>query len=260
VPLRAVGFRIAKVVLWREDGTLFEQDEDAADGAEAPDGADAAAAAPAADAEAAFAARLKAALAALATAGAAVARPAKLLVSEAGAYARQRNWAQADSTLRRAEELLASSAADAPAGPPAPAAAGAAAAPGRFVHQAKVRLGWQMARKKLTTDLQALETAILEHYRKQPEYADLATRVRRFDAVLGTLDDQLADKLDEALNAADPQQRSALHEQARAILAGYARYVRDEPLIVALDDNPFVPLSTHKTLLKTLQVLDNSLA
>jgi hypothetical protein len=263
VPLRAVGFRIAKVVLWREDGTLFEQDEDAADGAdgaEVPDGADAPTAAPAADVEAAFAARLKAALAALATAGAAVARPAKLLVSEAGAYARQRNWAQADSTLRRAEELLASSAADAPAGPPAPAAAGAAAAPGRFVHQAKVRLGWQMARKKLTTDLQALEAAILEHYRKQPEYADLATRVRRFDAVLGTLDDQLADKLDEALNAADPQHRSALHEQARAILAGYARYVRDEPLIVALDDNPFVPLSTHKTLLKTLQVLDNSLA
>jgi hypothetical protein len=49
-------------------------------------------------------------------------------------------------------------------------------------------------------------------------------------------------------------------DEARAILAGYARYVRDEPLIVALDVNPFVPLSTQKTLLKTLQVLDNSLA
>ncbi len=262
-PVRAVGFRIAKVVLWREDGTIFEQDEDPADadapagGASAGDAAagEAAAQSPLPDGTTDFTPRLKAALAALATAGAEVARPAKLLVSEAGALARQRQWAQADSTLRRAEALLSGAAPAAPA-----AVAGPAAAPGRFVHQAKVRLGWQMARKKLAADLQALETSILAHYRKQPEYAELATRVRRFDAVLGTLDDQLADKLDEALNAADPQQRSALHEQARAILAGYAKYVRDEPLIVALDDNPFVPLSTHKTLLKTLQVLDNSLA
>jgi hypothetical protein len=301
-PVRAVGFRIAKVVLWREDGTIFEQDEDPAD-ADAPAGAAAAAEAAAVDVETAlpatsaaepvaaepaasgaaageaaaqtpspegtadFTARLKAALAALATAGAEVARPAKLLVSEAGALARQRQWAQADSTLRRAEALLAGAVPAAPAAPAASAASagpapspGPATSPGRFVHQVKVRLGWQMARKKLAADLQALETSILAHYRKQPEYADLATRVRRFDAVLGTLDDQLAEKLDEALNAADPQQRSALHEQARAILAGYAKYVREEPLIVALDDNPFVPLSTHKTLLKTLQVLDNSLA
>lgn len=254
--LRAVGFRIAKVLLWREDGTLFEQDEDAADAAPA-DGAATADATVAPDAVADFTVRLKAALAALATAGAEVARPAKLLVSEAGALARQRQWALADSTLRRAEALLAGAA---PAAPAAPAPAAPAASPGRFVHQAKVRLGWQKARKKLAEDLQLLQAAILEHYRKQPEYADLATRVRRFDAVLGTLDDKLADKLDEALNAADPQQRSALHEQARAILDGYAKYVRDEPLLVALDDNPFVPLSTHKALLKTLQVLDNSLA
>lgn len=290
VPLRAVGFRVAKVVLWRDDGTVFEQDEDvdedvtevaevnelievtevaddtgaaAAPVADAP-GADATVQAP--DAEAAFTARLKALLATMAAAGAVAGSSAKLLVSEAGAYARQRNWAQADSALRRAEELLSGAASEVPAVPaappaPAPAAsAGAAASPGRFVHQAKVRLGWQMARQKLAADLKALEAVILAHYRQQPEYADLATRVRRFDTVLGTLDESLAAKLDEALNAADPGRRSAFHEQARVILADYLKYARDEPLIAALDDNPFLALSTHKTLLKTLQVLDNSLA
>jgi hypothetical protein len=284
-PLRAAGFRIARVVLWREDGTLVEQDESAEDeaagvaeaAADEPTGlaepvdgdlagAAEATAVPAAEPppppptaaapadEAAFTLRLKAVLAAMAAAGAEAAGPAKLLVSEAGVQARQRDWIQADGTLRRAEALLAGAA------QAAPAPAGVAASPGRFVHQAKVRLGWQMARQKLTADLRALEAAILGHYRQQPEYADLATRVRRFDDVLAALDESLADKLDEALVAADTQQRAALHEQARVILAGYSKYVREEPLIVALDDNPFVPLSTHKTLLKTLQVLDNSLA
>jgi hypothetical protein len=272
-PLRAAGFRIAKVVLWRDDGTLFEQDEDADEAAAAaaeaaisnsdatesttePNAAvpEAPAAGPAGDAEATFTARLKAVLAALATASAAAAGPARLLVSEAGTLARKRDWAGAATALQRAESLLSDTQVAAPAAAPTPAA------PGRFVHQAKVRLGWQMARQKLAADLKALEGAILEHYRDQPEGADLATRVRRFDDVLGTLDESLADKLDAALNAADPAQRSALHEQARTILAGYAQYVRDEPLIAALDDNPFVPLSTHKTLLKTLKVLDSSLA
>ena len=269
VPLKAAGFRIAKVVLWNEDGTVFEQDEDSegsehsehsehSEGAAAP--ADAPPATPAAassDGEPAFTARLKALLPRLAAAATLPAgAAAKLQVSEAGAAARQRNWTQAGDLLDRAEALLAS----APAVPSAAPAARAAAAPGRFVHQAKVRLGWQMARQKLSADLSALERAILDHYSTQPELADLAQRVRRFDTVLGTLDESLTDTLDAALNAADPGQRSALHEQARGILAGYTTYVRGEPLIAALDDNPFVPLTTHKTLLKTLQVLDNSLS
>ena len=289
-PLRAAGFRVARVILWREDGTVFEQDEvdddddddvtdvtDAAERMHVAGFAEAAGAAaqplaggPEADAEvkveaaeAAFKARLKALLPRMAAADAAAGASARLLVSEAGAHARQRNWSQAGIALRRAEDLLTGDASGVPAAPAAqapPAVASAAASPGRFVHQAKVRLGWQMARQKLAADLKALETTILAHYRQQPEYADLATRVRRFDTVLGTLDESLAAKLDDALNAADPGRRSAFHQQARVILADYLKYARDEPLIAALDDNPFLPLSTHKTLLKTLQVLDNSLA
>jgi hypothetical protein len=292
-PLRATGFRVAKVILWREDGTVFEQDEavdedltNGTDGTVVTDaderryveglaeaagaaaeplaaGPEADAGAKAADAEAAFKVRLKALLPRMAAADAAAAASAKLLVSEAGAQARQRNWSEAGIALRRAEDLLTGATSGVPAAPAAPAppaVASAAASPGRFVHQAKVRLGWQMARQKLAADLKALETTILAHYRQQPEYADLATHVRRFDTVLGTLDESLAAKLDEALNAADPGRRSAFHEQARVILADYLKYARDEPLIAALDDNPFLPLSTHKTLLKTLQVLDNSLA
>jgi len=298
-PLRAAGFRVAKVILWRDDGTVFEQDEavdeeladltdvtdvtermDVAGFAEAAGAAaEPLAAGPEADvevnaaaAEAAFKARLKALLPKVAAAGAVAGAAARLLVNEAGVNARQRNWLQAGIVLRRAEDLLMGvasgvSATPAPpataataAAPAPPAAASAAASPGRFVHQAKVRLGWQMARQKLAADLKALEATILAHYRQQPEYADLATRVRRFDTVLGTLDESLAAKLDEALNAADPGRRAAFHEQARVILADYLKYAREEPLIAALDDNPFLPLSTHKTLLKTLQVLDNSLA
>lgn len=131
---------------------------------------------------------------------------------------------------------------------------------GRFVHHAKARLAWLATRQRVAADLKKLEEAILLHYRDEPEGNDLAQRLRKFDTLLLALDSSLIDTLDAALNAADMAQRAALHEQAQGILRRYAEFVRSEPLLPALDENPFLALNTHQTLLKTLQVLEGSLS
>lgn len=160
------------------------------------------------------------------------------------------NAAAALQSLAMIEKLLSAT--------PAPAAV--APGEGRFVHHAKARLAWQATRQRVDADLKKLEQAILAHYRDEPAGNDLPQRLRRLDDVLQTLDTALIDTLDAALNASDLARRAELHEQAITILRRYAEFVRHEPLLPALDDNPFVPLSTHQTLLKTLQVLEGSLA
>ena len=116
-----------------------------------------------------------------------------------------------------------------------------------------------VSKEKEEAYLKTLEHAILDHYRGKPDFDDLAARVRKFDTVLKSLDTQLIDTLDEALNAPDMNLRAAKHEEAREALARYRLYVETEPLLPALDTNPFVPLTTYQSLLKTLQVLEGSL-
>jgi hypothetical protein len=139
--VKAAGFRVAKVVLWQEDGTVFEQDDAPDDDA----GADTAAASATADAPArpgapeapaatsippappggpaakkvapapatpsaeaaAFTTRLKALLAKAAEAGnPSLAQQAKMLGSEAGVFVRKGDWAQVDKLMAQAEALF----------------------------------------------------------------------------------------------------------------------------------------------------------
>jgi hypothetical protein len=145
-PVKAAGFKIAKAVLWNEDGTVFEQDDqdDEKLGAEAsatgvrsapPNGP----AKPATPGEpkavspesAAFTARLKALLALIAAAGdSAAAKQAKLLGSEAGMHSRKEDWVRVDALMTQAEALIgAVKGADTPTSEDAPMARGTAKAP-----------------------------------------------------------------------------------------------------------------------------------
>ncbi|MBL8362833.1 MAG: hypothetical protein JNN18_20265 [Rubrivivax sp.] len=186
----------------------------------------------------------------------------RLKVSEAGALARKSDFARAQALLEEVEALLGVPPAGAPAATPAapPAPAAAPVNPQRFVNHARARLAWAGSRQRVAADLQKLEAAILAHYQGDEDLPELAQSVRQLDRILAELDESLADKLDEALNASDVTVRAQLHEQAREILARYGRFVDTDSLLAALDANPFVPLTTHKTLMAALQVLDKSLA
>jgi hypothetical protein len=121
-----------------------------------------------------------------------------------------------------------------------------------FVNYAKARLDWMTTRQKVAADLQKLEQAILEVYKGTPSFAAAQAAVRNLDKVLKHFDESLADKLDEALNAADENVRAALNKQAAAIVARYTNYLHTDPMVTQLDGNPFVPLSVQDDLSTTL--------
>lgn len=154
----------------------------------------------------------------------------------------------------------------APQGPaPAPGTtqqtAGPAAKPaeGPRVAFAKSRLAWIAARKKMEGEIEKLRGEIVAAFEDDGEGPELDKLYRdRVAPVLQTLDDSLADKLDEAANAADPAQHQKLVEEAKGIIKGYSDFLASEPLIADLDDNPFVPLSIKATMTATLAALSKT--
>src|SRR5580698_9532817 len=131
-----------------------------------------------------------------------------------------------------------------------------AGAQGGGVNFAKSRLAWLAARKKLEEGLEKLHGEIATTYKGNPALSDIETRFRTTVApVLATLDEELADKLDDVANAADPAKRTDLITAAKAVITRYENYVTSEKLLADLDDNPFVPLALRDTITKTLAVI-----
>ncbi|HEX5328069.1 MAG TPA: hypothetical protein VFW75_15490, partial [Acetobacteraceae bacterium] len=136
---------------------------------------------------------------------------------------------------------------------------GGAGAGGNAVAYAKSRLAWIAARKKIESEIDKLRGEIVATYQDDGIAAELEKLYRaRVAPVLSALDESLADKLDEATNATDPQQRAALVAEAKGIMQGYEAYLSSEKIIADLDSNPFVPLAIQKTVSATLSALEKA--
>jgi len=183
----------------------------------------------------------------------------KVKVSEAGVFARKRNFDEAHRLLDEAEALLRAAGLAADAADPEGEPAGAGG-PTTFVGYAKARLAWLDTRKQVAAELQRLEKAILQAYAGTSSLGAVQTATRSLDEVLTILDERLADKLDEGLNAADPAARQAIHRQAAEIIGRYQRFIRTSPLMRQVDDNPFVAVNVQERLSTTLDDLERQLA
>jgi len=147
-----------------------------------------------------------------------------------------------------------------PAGPAATTAAPATPAPkapeGAKVTYAKSRLAWLAARKKVEGDIEKLRAELIATFEDEGDGPELDKLYRaRVAPVLEALDESLADKLDEAINAVDPAKHKALVDEAKGIIQRYTAYVASEQLIADLDENPIVPVAIRATLSATLSTL-----
>jgi len=134
-----------------------------------------------------------------------------------------------------------------------------AAAPvrtGSVVTYAKSRLAWLAARQKVQSEMEKLRGGLIAAFDGFDIEAEIHSEYTEFVApVLAALDESLADKLDEATNATSPAARAKLVEEAKAIIQRYQNYLAGEPVIVALDANPIVPVTIGQTLTTTLTAL-----
>lgn len=212
---------------------------------------------PAADPAAlAFKARLEALLPVIKAAvgsGHPSADAAKLKISEAGALSRNRDWAAANALLDDAQALLARRGTEAPA-PTAPVGRSSGTVAPAIVYT-QTRLAWLASRKKIQAELLKLESAILASYAGHAVLPALTQGVRKLDKVLEVFDESLADALDGALNATDPDEKKRFHDEARALIVRYEGFLKTDPVVQELDTNPFVPIAVQSTLTGTLSVL-----
>jgi hypothetical protein len=124
----------------------------------------------------------------------------------------------------------------------------------------QTRLMWDASRKRAHAQLQVLQAAILADFKEAPVFDEISVLVGRLDGLLARFDDRLTDKLDEALNAATPQDRAQRHREAAAILAEYRAFVDSDPGLRLLDDNPFTAVNIQQTFQDTLDILAAKLA
>jgi hypothetical protein len=124
------------------------------------------------------------------------------------------------------------------------------------VAYAKTRLIWLATRKKLNEDLEKLHAEITSTYKGIPELGEIDKKYQStVGPILETLDEELADKLDEVANEADATKRAKLIEDAKKVIDRYQKYINSENLFAELDANPFVPLSIRDTVGKTLTAI-----
>ncbi len=100
---------------------------------------------------------------------------------------------------------------------------------------------WKGTRHILDTNIKELKRAIRQEYSNEiPELlVEIDRNVAKVDVILQKLDDRLGHSLDRANAARDGTARAAELKNAKAILADYIRYVKEETLIGHIDKNPF---------------------
>jgi hypothetical protein len=132
----------------------------------------------------------------------------------------------------------------------------------------QTRLVWDATRKKVQTELEALAQAIrttCRQWNEDPNFEDevdpneLEAGLKNLNRILDKLDTRLIDKLDEALNAADPAQRQAKHVEAKGLVQEYLAFVNTDPLLAEIDDNGFTATKVRATVLAALTALSSKL-
>jgi len=134
----------------------------------------------------------------------------------------------------------------------------------RMVQLQQSRNLWDMARKKLHARLQGVAAAVQKECQNEEEYdqADVKTKLKvgLIDALMNRLDTRLIDVLDQALNAENPDKRSAFEKQAIQLVAEYLAFVDTNPLVYEIDESGLIDKPIKPTMTNVLTELSNRLS
>lgn len=119
---------------------------------------------------------------------------------------------------------------------------------------------WTVTRTRLSDDLTKLRGAILSEFAASPLINEINARIGRLDEVAQRFDDQLDAVLSQAGAAADEAERIRLHRQAAQSIQRMLSQLDTDPILSRLKDNPFVPIDPRAALGATLQVLAQQVA
>jgi hypothetical protein len=121
----------------------------------------------------------------------------------------------------------------------APAAKPGAAANGSM--HADAAAAWREAHRQADERIKALQAAVKAHCADAPAalLQEIEKGLAKLDTVLETLDHRLAASLSKAGEAKDEAARKAELANAKTIWTEYLNYVKGDPLVAHIDQNPF---------------------
>jgi peptidoglycan hydrolase-like protein with peptidoglycan-binding domain len=128
---------------------------------------------------------------------------------------------------------------------------------------ARAPLVWHGTRNILEHNIKELKRAIRQEYANEHPtlLAEIDQNVQRVDVILEKLDARLAQTLERAGAAKSAAQRKTEIESAKAIVADYIAFVKREPLIDHIDNNPFgVNAQVRKVVTDSLTHMIKSIA
>jgi hypothetical protein len=123
----------------------------------------------------------------------------------------------------------------------------------------KAATAWKMTRDLVAQNLDAFIAKVDEQNRGEPELGEIhAGVVAVKDEILGHLDGELIVQLEECGKAV-AERREADWRRYRTELpktiAAYRTYQQSQPILAALDENPYLPMDVRQRLGRTLDLL-----
>ena len=100
---------------------------------------------------------------------------------------------------------------------------------------------WKGTREMLTNRIDSFAAAVKEQVAGEGDAfaEEVGSNLDKLNRILAKLDKRLTNTLTDAAESNDPANRTKLLQEAKVIIGEYIRYVRSEPLIDHLDNNPF---------------------
>ncbi len=110
---------------------------------------------------------------------------------------------------------------------------------------------WLNTHRQANEQITALKQAVKTHCADgHPALVqEIEKGLAKLDQVLNTVDHRLADSLANAGKAVDDSAQKAELKNAKSILTEYINYVKSEPLVAHMDQNPFDVKTDLKALL-----------
>ncbi|MBQ0942632.1 hypothetical protein KAK07_04730 [Ideonella sp. 4Y16] len=261
-PIKACGFRIAKVVLWDAEGKVLEEDVADEKDLPPPEGSSSDNASPQESPRSEdpqktpYEQRLKALATPLQQAldgGHPAAAKLRELLNFAKGKADGGQFGAGLQALEVLAKLLGQGGGEAPAPTPATDVP-------KKADYARCAQVWTVTRTRVSDDLKKLREAILSEFAASPLINEINARIGRLDEVAQRFDDQLEAVLSQAGAAADEAERIRLHRQAAQSIQRMLSQLDTDPVLSRLKDNPFVPIDPRAALGATLQVLSKQVA
>jgi len=127
----------------------------------------------------------------------------------------------------------------------------------------QAQIEWRKAASQVRTQLDQLRNAILEAAEGESDevLSDLEGKTMQLYKILGTYADELLEKLDAKLEAANPEDQSAAIAEAATVVKKYQQFVDGNSLVTDIESNPFnVKIKVKDVLSQTLSKIDSLLA